>query len=155
MGMQYWLMKSEPSCFSIDDLKRLQVSIWDDIRNYQARNFLRDDVTKGDSVLFYHSSCDAVGIVGLAEVVKEAYPDPTQFDAGSYKFDPRSTIEAPVWVSVDIRFVEKFEHPFLLTELKNDPFFDDMLVVKRGMRLSVQPVHAKHAQRIINLRSKK
>lgn len=153
--MAYWLLKSEPSCYSIDDLKRDGVGMWDDIRNYQARNFLRDDVAKGDMVLFYHSSADPTGIVGIAKVVKEAYPDPTQFDASSYKHDPKSSRENPRWVSIDVRFVEKFKEPLTLHELKLDPFFKDMLVVQKGMRLSVQPVAERHYNRILKLRSKK
>ncbi len=153
-GVRYWLMKSEPSCYSIDDLKRDRVGMWDDVRNYQARNFMRD-MKKGDKVLFYHSSVgDATGIVGIAAVAKEAYPDPTQFDITSYKCDPKSTKENPRWSSVDLKFVEKFKEPLTLHELKLDPFFSDMLVVKRGMRLSVQPVHEAHFARIRSLRLK-
>lgn len=146
-------MKSEPSCYSIDDLKRDRVGMWDDVRNYQARNFMRA-MKKGDRVLFHHSSCEVIGIVGVAEVVKEAYPDPTQFDTKSYKHDPKSTKDRPLWDAVDVRLVEKFKEPLTLQELKNDPSFSDMLVVKRGMRLSVQPVSEKHFKRIIKLRSK-
>jgi predicted RNA-binding protein with PUA-like domain len=153
--MKYWLMKSEPSCYSIDDLKRDKVGMWDDVRNYQARNFMRDDMQKGDIVLFYHSSCDVVGVVGLASIHKEAYPDPTQFDAKSYKFDAKSTKEKPRWIAVDVKFVEKFSEPVTLNELKNDPFFSDMLVTKQGMRLSVQPVAKKHFDKIVKMRSKK
>jgi predicted RNA-binding protein with PUA-like domain len=147
-------MKSEPSCYSIDDLQREKVGIWDDVRSYQARNFMRDDMQKGDMVLFYHSSTEVIGVVGIAEIAKEAYPDPTQFDTKSYKFDPKSKKESPTWISVDLKFKEKFTEPMTLAELKNDPFFSDMLVVKQGMRLSVQPVSKKHFQRIQKLRSK-
>lgn len=150
--MQYWLMKSEPSCYSIDDLKRDGVGMWDDVRNYQARNFMRT-MKKGDRVLFYHSSTDPIGVVGLAEIAREAYPDPTQFDTKSYKCDPKSTKENPRWVSVDLKFKEKFAEPLTLGELKLDPFFNDMLVVKRGMRLSVQPVAEKHFKRILDMKS--
>ncbi len=146
-------MKSEPTCYSIDDLKRDAVGMWDDVRNYQARNFIRDDMEVGDRVLFYHSSTKDVGIVGLAEIKREAYPDPTQFDATSYKCDPKSKKENPRWFSVDVAFVEKFAEPLLLAELKNDPFFADMLVVKQGMRLSVQPVVKKHYDKVVKLRS--
>ncbi len=148
-------MKTEPSCYSIDDLKRDKVGMWDDVRNYQARNFIRDDMQKGDGVLFYHSSCEVVGVVGLATIAREAYPDPTQFDTKSYKYDPKSKKEKPTWMSVDVKFVEKFGQPLTLAELKDDPLFSDMLVVKRGMRLSVQPVVEKHFKRIHKLRSKK
>ncbi len=148
-------MKSEPSCYSIDDLKRDRVGMWDDVRNYQARNFMRDDMQKGDRVLFYHSSTTPTGVVGIAEIAREGYPDPTQFDATSYKYDSKSTKEKPCWISVDLTFIEKFSEPVTLQELKLDPFFSDMLVVKQGMRLSVQPVAEKHFNRIIKMRSKK
>lgn len=145
--MNYWLMKSEPSCYSIDDLKRDRIGMWDDVRNYQARNFMRD-MKKGDMVLFYHLSCDVIGVVGLASVYTEGYPDPTQFDAKSYKFDPKSKKEDPRWTSVDLKFVTKFKTPVTLSELKDNPAFSEMLVIKRGMRLSVQPVAKKHFDRI-------
>lgn len=146
-------MKSEPTCYSIDDLQRDKIGRWDDVRNYQARNFMRDDMQKGDMVLFYHSSTSAIGVVGLARIAKAAYPDPTQFDAKSYKFDAKATPEKPRWVSVDLQFVKKFSEPVLLTELKNDPAFSDMLVIKKGMRLSIQPVAEKHFQKICTLRT--
>ena len=148
-------MKSEPACYSIDDLKRDRVGVWDDVRNYQARNFMRS-MAKGDRVLFYHSSAgEGTGIVGIGEVAKTAYPDPTQFDAKSYKYDAKSDLKNPRWSSVDLRFIEKFKEPFTLHELKLDSRFADMLVVKRGMRLSVQPVSEKHYNLIITMRSKK
>jgi predicted RNA-binding protein with PUA-like domain len=147
--MGYWLMKSEPSCFSIDDLKRLKVGMWDDVRNYQARNFMRDKMKKGDLVLFYHSSIAEPGVVGIALIVKEAYPDPTQFEVGTYKSDPKATKEKPIWVAVDLKFREKFAEACTLSVLKNDPFFSGMLVVQRGMRLSVQPVDKKHFDKIV------
>ena len=146
-------MKSEPTCYSIDDLRRDKIGRWDDVRNYQARNFMRDDMQKGDEVLFYHSSTTEIGVVGIAKIAKTAYPDPTQFDTKSYKFDAKSTKEKPRWVSVDLQFVKKFSKPVLLTELKNDPAFSDMLVVKKGMRLSIQPVSEKHFKKICTLRT--
>jgi predicted RNA-binding protein with PUA-like domain len=128
--------------------------MWDDVRNYQARNYMRT-MKKGDGVLFYHSSAgEETGIVGLATIAKEAYPDPTQFETTSYKYDPKSTKEKPRWDSVDLKFIEKFKKPFTLSELKLDPFFSDMLVVRRGMRLSVQPVLKKHWDRIRKLHAK-
>ena len=151
-GMRYWLMKTEPSTYSIDDLKRERIGMWDDVRNWQARNYMRE-MKKGDRVLFYHSSTEVIGIAGIAEVAKEHYPDPTQFDKKSYKYDPKSTKENPRWSSVDLKFVQKFKEPMTLGELKNDPFFEGMLVVKRGMRLSVQPVEKKHYDRILKLRT--
>ena len=152
--MDYWLMKSEPSCYSIDDLKRDRIGMWDDVRNYQARNFMRA-MKKGDGALFYHSSCTVIGVVGMAQVAKEGYPDPTQFDEKSYKFDPKSTRENPRWTSVDLKFVTKFKQPVTLAQLKDDPAFSEMLVIRRGMRLSVQPVAKKHFERINIIGSRK
>jgi predicted RNA-binding protein with PUA-like domain len=149
--MNYWLMKSEPSCYGIDDLQRDRKGMWDDVRNYQARNFMRT-MKKGDQVLFYHSSCDVIGVVGVAEIHREAYPDPTQFDETSYKYDAMSTKENPRWDAVDLKFITKFREPVTLGELKLDPFFRDMLVIKKGMRLSVQPVAKKHFDRILRMR---
>ena len=149
---KYWLMKSEPTCYLIDDLQRQRVGMWDDVRSYQARNFMRT-MKKGDLVLFYHSNAKPMGIVGLARVQREAYPDPTQFDKTSYKYDAQSTHENPRWSAIDIAFIEKFTEPLTLTELKNDPHFSTMLVVQRGMRLSVQPVAANHFRRIVSMRS--
>ncbi len=146
-------MKSEPTCYSIDDLARDKVGMWDDVRNYQARNFMRDGMKREDMVLFYHSNAAVIGVVGLAKIAREAYPDPTQFDISSYKFDAKSAKENPRWVSVDVRFVEKFNAPMTLAELKDDPFFNDMLVVQKGMRLSVQPVSKKHFSKICKMRS--
>ncbi len=152
--VSYWLMKSEPDCYGIDHLKRDNVGMWDDVRNYQARNYMRD-MKKGDLVLFYHSSTDVIGVVGIAEIVKEAYSDPTQFVPGTEKYDPKSDEYNPRWSSVDLKFKEKFKEPLTLGEIKLDPAFSDMLVVKRGMRLSVQPVAKKHFDRIQKLRSNK
>ena len=148
--MNYWLVKSEPTCYSIDDLKRDNVGIWDDVRNYQARNFMRS-MKKRDKVLFYHSSCDLVGVVGLAEVEREAYPDPSQFDTNSYKFDPKSMKQNPRWSSVDLIFIKKFSVTIPLSHLKLDPQFNDMLVVRKGMRLSVQPVNKYHYDHIVTI----
>lgn len=151
--MRYWLIKSEPECYSIDDLKRDKVGVWDDIRNYQARNSMRDDMRKGDIAFFYQSSADVIGIVGVATIVKEAYPDATQYDEKSEGYDPKATKENPRWFAVDVKFKEKFEMPLTLGELKNDPAFSGMVVTQKGSRLSVQPVSEKHATRILKLRS--
>lgn len=148
----YWLLKTEPSTYSIDDLRREKVGMWDDVRNYQARNFIRS-MRKGDMVLIYHSSTDIIGVVGVGKVASLAYPDPTQFDKKSYKYDPASKKDTPRWSSIDIAFTAKFKEPLTLAELKNDPFFTDMLVTKRGMRLSVQPVAEKHFKKILKLRT--
>jgi predicted RNA-binding protein with PUA-like domain len=151
--MRYWLIKSEPQCYSIDDLKRDKIGVWDDIRNYQARNSMRDDMKKGDVAFFYQSSADVIGIVGVATIVKEAYPDATQYDKKSEGYDAKATKENPRWFAVDVKFKEKFKTPLTLGELKNDPAFSGMVVTQKGSRLSVQPVSEKHALRILKLRS--
>lgn len=135
----YWIMKSEPDAFSIDDLKRLQTSSWDGVRNYQARNFMKE-MKVGDLVFFYHSSCSPAGIVGIAKVCKEAYPDHTSWDKNSPYFDKRSTEEKPLWFMVDVEFYEKWTKIVTLSELKKSPELGDMVLVKKGNRLSVMPV---------------
>lgn len=144
----YWLMKSEPDAFSIDTLAKLGRSPWDGVRSYQARNHMQA-MRVGDLALFYHSSTEDRGVVGLARVVREAYPDHTQFDPKSQYYDKGSKPEAPRWFMVDVEFVEKFPKLVSLEELKADAQLTDMLVVRRGMRLSVQPVEAKHMRRIL------
>ena len=140
--MRYWLMKTEPSEFSIDDLQRAshQTAPWDGVRNYQARNHMRDGMKAGDRVLFYHSSTDPLAVVGTARVVREAYPDESAWDKKSPYFDKRSTPDNPVWVRVDVQFETKFAVPVTLEELRTVPALKDMLLLRRGMRLSVQPV---------------
>ncbi|GAC12510.1 EVE domain-containing protein [Paraglaciecola chathamensis] len=141
--MQYWLFKTEPDAFSIDDLaaRPNQTEHWDGIRNYQARNFLRDEVKQGDKVFIYHSSCKEVGIAGLAEVVKEAYPDHTQFDPESHYYDPKSSPENPRWVMVDVTFIEKFPDVLALKKIKTMPEISEVGLVKKGHRLSIMPVN--------------
>lgn len=140
--MQYWLFKSEPDAFSIDDLasRPKQTESWDGVRNYQARNFMRDEIKNGDRVFFYHSSCKVPAIVGLAEVVKESHPDKTQFDKSSKYFDPKATKEVPRWFLVDIKFVEKFSKELSLKEMKSDKRYEDMPLVQKGSRLSIMPI---------------
>lgn len=140
--MNYWLFKSEPDAFSIDDLanRTNQTEHWDGIRNYQARNFLRDKVQQGDQVFIYHSSCKNVGIAGLAEVVKAAYPDHTQFDPESNYYDPKSDPENPRWFMVDVKFVAKFKQILSLKNIKNMPEITELGLVKKGHRLSIMPV---------------
>lgn len=139
---KYWLMKSEPSCFSIDDLRTAskQITAWDGVRNYQARNFMRDDMKIGDQVFFYHSNTNPPGIVGIAEVVSEAYPDHTAFDPNSEHPDAKSTPENPRWFMVDIRFKEKFSHILSLDYLKQHTELKNMPLLRKGNRLSVMPV---------------
>ncbi|WP_261843483.1 EVE domain-containing protein [Aliamphritea ceti] len=140
--MQYWLFKSEPDAFSIDDLAAMpdQTEHWDGIRNYQARNFLRDQVKLGDQVFFYHSSCKDVGIVGVAEVVRESYPDFTQFDPESKYYDPKSSPDKPRWVMVDIKLKQKFSKILPLKVIKAMPEITEVGLVKKGHRLSIMPV---------------
>jgi len=140
-------MKSEPEVFSIEDLKAApkKTTLWEGIRNYQARNFMRDDMAKGDVVLFYHSNCKEPGIVGLAEISsKSAYPDPFQFDPKSNYFDPKSPRDNPRWLVVDVRYKSTLKTPATLKEMKAHSLLKDMKVVQRGMRLSIQPVEEKH-----------
>ena len=140
--MRCWLMKSEPSAFSIEDLKNALngTDHWDGIRNYQARNLMRDEMKRGDRVLFYHSSADPMAVVGTAQVVREAYPDHTALDPDSKYFDPKSTSENPRWVMVDIRFEKEFAEPLGLAVLRENPKLKDMMLLRKGMRLSIQPV---------------
>lgn len=138
--MNYWLMKSEPDAYSIDDLEKEGKTSWDGIRNYQARNLMRDEMKVGDRVLFYHSNAKPPGVVGLAEVVAPAYPDRTAWDKRSKYYDPKSTQENPRWLMVDVGFVEKFPGIVPLDQLKEVKGLEDMLVIRRGMRLSIQTV---------------
>ena len=140
MARRYWLFKSEPSAFSIDDLKAAGTEHWDGVRNYQARNLLRDEVKVGDQVLFHHSSADPTGIVGLAEVVRAGYPDHTALDPRSGHYDPKQTRENPRWYMVDVRYVRHLPRTVTLAELKRTPGLEEMMVVRRGARLSIQPV---------------
>ena len=149
--MNHWLMKSEPDAFSIDDLKRRKQEAWDGVRNYQARNFMRDGMRPGDKVFFYHSNCAVPGIVGIAEVVTDAYPDPSQFDPKSKYFDPGSSRDNPRWMLVDVKFVKKLKRTISLDELKNDPALIDMPLLRKGNRLSVMPVDAAHWKYILAL----
>ena len=139
--MRYWLLKSEPDEFSIDDLAAAtgRTTAWFGVRNYQARNFMRDQMRVGDKVLFYHSNCAEPGIAGLAEVAKRAYPDRTQFDPASPYFDPKATFENPRWVNVDVRVLKK-TRLVSLTELRSHPELARMRVLARGNRLSITPV---------------
>lgn len=140
--MAFWLFKSEPDVFSIDDLiaSPNKTTYWDGVRNYQARNYLRDSFKKGDGVLFYHSNSEPLAVVGICEVVKEGYPDFTAFDPDSKHFDPDSSPEKPVWYMVDIKFKKKFSKPVTLADLKSDPKLKNLKLLQRGNRLSVMPV---------------
>ncbi|MCB9815692.1 EVE domain-containing protein [Candidatus Nomurabacteria bacterium] len=150
--MQYWLMKTEPSEFSIDDLAKKKLEMWDGVRNYQVRNMMRDDIKIGDLVFIYHSNAGAdTGIVGVVKIAKEAYPDPTQFDPKSAHPDPKSDPANPNWLCVDVEFVKKFKRIVTLHELKADLSLTDFRLVKRGNRLSVMPVTKKEFEYISKL----
>lgn len=148
--MNYWLVKTEPDVFSIEDLANAKASTarWDEIRNYQARNYLRDALKVGDTVFIYHSRCKTPAVVGRASVVRAGYPDPSQFDQTHAYYDPKSRIEAPRWYCVDLRHTATFAKPLSLATVKQIPELGDMALVKQG-RLSVQPVTAKEAAIIL------
>lgn len=149
--MRHWLMKSEPDVFSIDDLKRDGKTAWTGVRNYQARNFMRDDMHVGDLVLFYHSNAEPPGIAGIARVCAAAHPDPTAWDPKSEYHDPKAKPDNTVWMCVDVAFVKKFPRLISLDELREDPKLAGLLVLKKGMRLSVQPVESAHFERVVKL----
>jgi predicted RNA-binding protein with PUA-like domain len=153
--MKYWLMKTEPSVFSWDDLRShpAQTTQWEGVRNYQARNFMRDQMKIGDHVFFYHSAIKLPAIMGTAQVVREAYPDPFAFDKDSPYYDPKSSAEAPRWVMVDIQYKSTFAEPITLDELKQVQGLASMMLLQKGSRLSVQPVLPGEWQIICNLRS--
>ena len=151
---RYWLLKSEPSSFSFDDLLAApgRTTCWDGVRNYQARNFMRDDMRVGDLVFYYHSG-DEPAITGVAEVVRAAYPDHTAFDPADPHHDPKSKSDAPTWMMVDVRAVERLDPPITLDELRATPGLDGLELLRRGSRLSVQPVSEEHWRRVRGLRS--
>jgi predicted RNA-binding protein with PUA-like domain len=149
--MQYWLMKSEPDVFSIKDLKKKKRTGWDGVRNYQARNYMRDGMKNGDLVLFYHSNAEPSGIAGVARVCRESHPDPTQFDAKSDYFDPKASQEKPIWEMVEVEFVEEFPRVLGLGELKANPALAKLPLVQKGTRLSVMPVAEAEWHAILNL----
>lgn len=146
-----WLIKSEPDVFSITDLENVKQEPWSGVRNYQARNFMWKDMRPGDHALFYHSNAKPPGIVGVARVVGEPYPDPTQFDPASETFDPKSSMEKPRWWLVDFQHVATFNEMITLEALKNDPLLSGMIVCQRGTRLSITPVESAHFQRVCEL----
>ena len=150
---KYWLIKSEPSVYSIDDLARDKKTYWDGVRNFQARNFLRDQMKVGDLVLFYHSNAEPSGTAGIARVCKSGYPDFTAWDKKDRHFDPKSTRIKSLWFMADVEFVEKFAHFVPLEELKSNPALKGMMVTRQGMRLSVQPVDKKHFEAVKNMGS--
>ena len=151
--MNYWLFKSEPDAFSIDDLKAMKGrrDHWDGIRNYQARNLMRDEMKKGDLGFFYHSSCKVPGVVGVVEVVKEAYPDHTAHNPKEKYYDPKSSEENPRWFMVDVKFKQKFKEIITLESLRQVNALSDMVLLRKGSRLSIQPVNKKEWNVILKM----
>lgn len=149
--MAHWLMKSEPDAYSIDELERDVQEPWDGIRNYQARNMMRDKMKVGDDVFFYHSSCKVPAVVGLAKIASAAYPDPTQFDPEAKYYDPKSSPDNPRWMLVEVAFVRKTKRAITLKELKAHPGLSDFRLNMRGNRLSIFPVSKEHWDIVLSL----
>ena len=148
---KYWLFKSEPTAYSFSDLLKEpdRTAEWDGVRNYQVRNYMRDEMKVGDGVLFYHSSAKPLAVVGTASIVREAYPDSTAWDPNDRHFDQRSTPDNPVWLMVDIKAEQEFAHPVTLPQIKANPNLQDMLLARRGMRLSIQPVTQQEWEEVV------
>ncbi len=157
MARSFWLMKSEPDVYSIDDLAadEGQTTCWDGVRNYQARNFMRDSMKVGDQVLFYHSNADPSGVAGIASIAAQAYADPTAFDKKDKHYDAKSDPDNPAWMMVDVKFVKRFSKVIPLSELKTYSQLDGMELLRRGSRLSVQPVEKSHFDFIVKLGAKR
>ena len=149
--MNYWLIKSEPTCYSIDDLKKDKKTPWNGVRNYQARNFMRDNMKIGDMALFYHSSTEIPGVYGVAKVASIPHTDFSAFDTKDEHFDPKATVDKPIWKCVDFSFVKKLPRPVTLEEIKKDHRLGGIMVTQKGSRLSIQPVSKFHFDRIIDL----
>ncbi|MEM1068715.1 MAG: EVE domain-containing protein [Planctomycetota bacterium] len=151
--MRYWLMKTEPGTYSIDDLikEKDQTTCWEGVRNYQARNLLRDEIQEGDRVLFYHSACKVPAVVGTAVVSRGGYPDSHAFDRRSKYFDKKSDPEKPTWFMVDVKLEEKFDEPVTLAELREQSSLKEMVLLQKGSRLSVQPVKKKEFDIVLKL----
>jgi predicted RNA-binding protein with PUA-like domain len=151
--MRHWLFKSEPDVFSFADLQARKAAgePWTGVRNYQARNYMRDDMSQGDFGLFYHSSCAEPGVAGLLKITKTASPDLLQFEVGDEYYDPKSTVEAPRWVCVTVAFHKVFKRFVSLEMLRNDPLLSDLLILRKGNRLSITPVEEAHFLRICEL----
>jgi predicted RNA-binding protein with PUA-like domain len=150
---KYWLFKSEPSSYSFANLLNEpdQTAEWDGVRNYQARNFMRDEMKPGDGVLFYHSSANPMAVIGTAQIVREAYPDHSAWDAKSKYYDAKGSPDNPIWLMVDIKAEQEFTRPVTLQEIKQNPKLQNMLLVRRGMRLSIQPVTKEEWDEIVAL----
>jgi len=153
--MKYWLMKCEPSAYTIEKLQQDGTTSWEGVRNYQARNFIRDEMKRGDRVLFYASNADPSGVTGVAEISREAYPDKFATKKGHKYFDEKSTADNPIWYMVDIGFVETFPHIVPLETLKSTPGLEEMVVTKKGSRLSIQPVTKSEFDIVVKMGRKK
>ncbi len=153
--MNYWLIKSEPGAFSIDDLAKSprKTTHWDGVRNYQARNMMRDQMRRGDQAFFYHSNCKPPGIVGIVEIVKEGYPDFTAFDPEDHHFDPKSDPDKPTWYMVDVKLKQTFNDMLSLDQIKAVPGLGDFALTRKGNRLSVMPVSAQQWHKLVKLAS--
>ncbi len=151
MAIKHWLMKTEPDVFSFDDLKKKKTEPWTGVRNYQARNFMRDEMKIGDLIFFYHSSCEVPGIAGIAKVATAPYPDPTQFDKKSEYFDPKATKENPRWFLVDVQFEKELKRYLPLEELKKEKELQEMRLLQKGNRLSILPVTPSEFENILKL----
>jgi predicted RNA-binding protein with PUA-like domain len=143
MPKRYWLMKSEPSAFSIDDLKRVKTTIWDGVRNYQARNFMTKEMSVGDEAIFYHSNADPPAAVGVMVISGAAEPDPTQFDSSDSHYDSKATPSDPIWYGARVKFKSKFARPVSLAEMRDHKDLQKMVLLRKGSRLSIQPVTEK------------
>ncbi len=152
--MNYWLMKSEPKAYSIDDLEREKITMWEGCRNYQVRNILRDTMKIGDQAFFYHSNATPSGIVGTMRIISEPYPDPTQFDLNSKYYDPKSSPIKPTWCVRDVEFLEKWQHMITIAELKNSSGFQNLAAIQKGQRLSITFVTPQEWQQILSLKSR-
>ena len=155
MAKRYWLLKSEPTSYSIDDLKKDKSTLWEGVRNYQARNFMTQEMKVGDEVLFYHSNAEPPGVAGIAEVSAVAEPDPTQFDPNDSHFDPKATPASPIWLCVRVKFKQKFDRLVALPELREHKELQNMMLLRKGSRLSVQPVADKDFKFVTKLASRK
>ena len=154
---RYWLFKSEPDVYSIDDLAAEpgQTAIWEGVRNYQARNMLRDEIQKGDGVLFYHSRAKELGVAGTCRIVKAGYPDPVQFDPKEKYYDPKSDPDEPRWIAVDVNLDRRFDRIVLMAELRAEPELSEMKVIAKGQRLSIQPVTPEEWKKVLQLSRRK
>lgn len=149
--MAHWLMKSEPDCYSIDDLEKQGVNMWEGCRNYVVRNYLRDEMVPGDLAFFYHSSCDPAGVVGIMEIVGEPYPDPTQFDPTSDYFDPKSPSEKPRWFVRDVKFIRRLPKMVTLAAMRENPNLEGMALLRRGQRLSIMRVTPEEWAQVLSM----